>query len=202
MTKISQFFLNILTKKGFKNGKRKLFSRAFTLGELLLVIAIVGLLAGIIATSSFQAMDKARDGKRMQEVQQISQALLLYYTSYGSFPTSTDNDYNNWDVGNKALGETDDFIKPLFDTGFLNVKLVETKGSIIHGRSNVYRYSKVQNPCGCTDGWYAILYASCESSFCPVGERPSCCTNKDYPDAGDGTGANDKYDIAIFLKEK
>jgi len=186
--------------------KKRLFLKAFTLGELLLVIAIIGLLAGVILTSSFQAMAKARDSARLQDIQQISQSLLFYYTSYGFFPTSADNDCSfygvNWDAGNKILGETEDFIKPLIDTGFLNIIPKEKKGSIIHGRTCVYRYARVQNPCGCADGWYAALYASCESPYCPVEERPSCCTNKDYPDTGDGTGKNDAYDIAIFLKEK
>jgi hypothetical protein len=202
------FFLNILAKLGFRDrkNKKKYLLKAFTLGEVLLVIAIIGLLAGVISTGSLQAMSKARDSNRLQNIQQISQSLFLYYTFYRSFPTSTDNDCLffgvNWDAGNKTLGETEDFIKPLIDTGFLNIIPREWKGSIIHGRTCVYRYAKVQNPCGCV-GTYAILYASCESPYCPVGERPSCCTNKDYPDdTGDGTGKNDAYDIAIFLKEK
>jgi len=58
----------------------------FTLVELLIVIAIIALLAGLILASYQEARRQARDDKRKADVQQIALALRLYYEKYGEFP--------------------------------------------------------------------------------------------------------------------
>ncbi len=184
--------------------KTKKRLKGFTLLELLLVIIIVITLAGVIISGSFQALSRSRDARRTQEFHQISYALRLYHSIYNRFPTSTDADCLifgvNWDRGNK-IELADPFIQPLIDENLLEIPLLEWKGETIHGKSCVYRYAKVNNPCGCT-GVYAILYASCESAYCPTNERPSCCiTPRGYPDEVKPDGSDDAYDIAIFLKE-
>ncbi len=55
----------------------KNFKNAFTLTEILVVIAIIGILATIISISLFSARDKARDSKRKTEVSQIGRFLTL-----------------------------------------------------------------------------------------------------------------------------
>lgn len=55
-----------------KNSKK-----AFTLIEILIVIAIIGILATIISISLFGARDKARDSKRKTEVSQIGRVLTM-----------------------------------------------------------------------------------------------------------------------------
>ncbi len=56
---------------------RKYFANGFTLVEILVVIAIIGILAGIISLSLFGARDKARDSKRKVEISQIGRLLTL-----------------------------------------------------------------------------------------------------------------------------
>ncbi len=59
----------------------------FTLIELLVVIAIIGILASIILVSLNSARSKSRDAARMETVHQIQNALELYYSDYGAYPT-------------------------------------------------------------------------------------------------------------------
>lgn len=187
---------------------KKKYPKAFTILELLIVITITGLLAGGILVTTTQGIARSRDARRNQELNQIGQALLIYYTTNNYFPTSTDavNDPDcfiyglQWDAGNKAI-PGDEFIKPLIENDIIKQIPLERKGITINGRSCTYRYAKKQDPCGCI-GNYAILYARCESNDCPTNERPSCCTDPaGYPDPS-YTPNDDKSDIALFFKEK
>ncbi len=63
-------------------------NKGFTLIELLVVIAIIGLLSTVVFTSLNQARKKGRDGRRVQDINQIRGALELYYDRQGSYPTA------------------------------------------------------------------------------------------------------------------
>ncbi len=55
--------------------------KAFTLLELLIVIAIIGVLASIVMASLNNARVKARDSKRKQDLIQLRSAMELYNSS-------------------------------------------------------------------------------------------------------------------------
>ncbi|MFH0851996.1 MAG: type II secretion system protein [bacterium] len=63
-------------------------NNGFTLMELLVVVAIIGILASIVLVSLNSARAKARDAKRLQDIRQIQSALDLYYDKYGAYPVS------------------------------------------------------------------------------------------------------------------
>ncbi len=73
--------------------------KGFTLIEILVVIAIVGLLS-TLATSAFgSARSKSRDTKRLNDIKQIQNSLELFYSDWEYYPTSTgiilgNDDYN------------------------------------------------------------------------------------------------------------
>lgn len=58
----------------------------FTLIELLVVISIIGLLATVVLVSLNRARIKARDTRRIADMNQIMTALTLYYQQYGCLP--------------------------------------------------------------------------------------------------------------------
>lgn len=66
--------------------KQKIGSKGFTLVELLVVISIIAILAGILLPAVIGAFKKASDAQARTEVKSIEVALKQYYTEYGKFP--------------------------------------------------------------------------------------------------------------------
>ncbi len=190
-------------------GRTLQYLRGFTLIELLVVIAIIGLLSSIVFASVNSVRAKARDTRRIADLNEIRKALDLYYADHGQYPDNTDNGdqgcWWNWDGGSLLNGANDPFLQPLVDGGYLTKVPVEQYPDVIVGnatggsrkwRECSYRYMRVTNPCGC-QGTYAVLYAVCEiTSMCPRNERPACCSGW-----GEGAGYWDPRDYTIFLKE-
>ncbi|TAN33016.1 prepilin-type N-terminal cleavage/methylation domain-containing protein [Patescibacteria group bacterium] len=61
-------------------------SKGFSLIELLVVVAIIGLLATLAVVALNGARIKARDGKRLSDLKQIQTALELYQDENNSYP--------------------------------------------------------------------------------------------------------------------
>jgi len=62
--------------------------KAFTLVELLVVVAIIGLLSTLSVVALNSARAKARDSRRLSDIKQLRTALDMYYDSAGTYPDS------------------------------------------------------------------------------------------------------------------
>ena len=60
--------------------------KGFTLVELLVVIAIIGLLSTLAVVALGAARGKARDVKRVTDIQGIESAMALYYADSNGYP--------------------------------------------------------------------------------------------------------------------
>jgi prepilin-type N-terminal cleavage/methylation domain-containing protein/prepilin-type processing-associated H-X9-DG protein len=71
--------------------------RAFSMVELLVVIAAVTILAGVIFPVLAQARDKGRQSRCLSNIRQIGQALLIYAQDFDeSLPPSRQTTGGNW----------------------------------------------------------------------------------------------------------
>lgn len=63
-------------------------SRGFTLVELLVVIAIISVLATLLLLQLGVARSKARDAKRIADINQVRSAMELYFDDNGRYPAT------------------------------------------------------------------------------------------------------------------
>ncbi|MFH1161904.1 MAG: prepilin-type N-terminal cleavage/methylation domain-containing protein [Candidatus Jorgensenbacteria bacterium] len=60
----------------------------FTLIEMLVVVAIIGLLASVVVVGVGGARQRARDAKRIADIRQIQNMLENYYSTNNAYPTA------------------------------------------------------------------------------------------------------------------
>ncbi|MFH1956704.1 MAG: prepilin-type N-terminal cleavage/methylation domain-containing protein [Patescibacteria group bacterium] len=70
----------------------KFKNKGFTIIELMVVVAIIGILAALITISFSDAKAKSRDSRRMEDLKSISNALNLYYSQNHRFPDTGGSD--------------------------------------------------------------------------------------------------------------
>lgn len=112
--------------------------KGFTILELLVTIAIIGILSAVVIASLNPSRAKARDAARLQELQQFRLALELFHTEYGVYPCgdsagnqgldcSTSYPFLNGVVNPGTFTpDSDDFCQDtpytgLFDSGYLAI---------------------------------------------------------------------------------
>ena len=72
-----------------KNMKQKSSRKGFTLIEMLIVIAIIGILSSIVLVGLGPIQRRGRDARRQADLRQVQNALELYYNKCGYYPGST-----------------------------------------------------------------------------------------------------------------
>jgi len=75
--------------------------KGFTLVELVVVIAILGILAGLAIPRFMSATETARGAKTVADLRTLESAAVMYYAKTGVVPTK-----DNLENGNATLGTT------------------------------------------------------------------------------------------------
>lgn len=79
----------------------------FTLIELIVVIAIIGMLASVVFALLSDAQRDAKDKRRISDLQQIQTALELYYIDHQSYPRESEG-VNGNTATNDTFGDAID----------------------------------------------------------------------------------------------
>jgi prepilin-type N-terminal cleavage/methylation domain-containing protein len=72
--------------------------QGFTLIELLIVIAIIGLLSGIVVISIKSVKTKSRDAQRVANINSLATSLSMYNNDHNAYPI-----YDGYIIGSDAL---------------------------------------------------------------------------------------------------
>ena len=64
--------------------------RGMTLLEIMIVIAILGMLASVIVVAVMNNLDRAKESTTKIQIKNIEQALQQYNVAYGNYPTQSE----------------------------------------------------------------------------------------------------------------
>jgi general secretion pathway protein G len=78
--------MELLTMHRYKENKKN--EAGFTLIELMVVVVIIGILAGLIVPRIMGSDDKAREAKAKMQIESLETALKLYKLDNGAYPTT------------------------------------------------------------------------------------------------------------------
>jgi prepilin-type N-terminal cleavage/methylation domain-containing protein len=121
--------------------------KGFTLIELLVVIAIIGLLSTLSIVALNSARARARDARRLSDIQQIQSALEMFYNDANSYPTAVT-------AGSTIAGSSTYLaIVPKAPTPADN-----NTGAVCTASSSAYVYATQNGTGGVANGSYTLTY--------------------------------------------
>jgi len=123
----------------------------FSLVELVVVVAIVALLAGVVTPRLSQRMAASRDTRRLQDIQRVRDAIEQYHLEHGAYPAANSSaTYGGWDVSHDG-----NFISVLTQEGFLESPPMDPlNDATFHYR--YYVYASGSYGCGGSSSFYVL----------------------------------------------
>lgn len=145
--------------------------RGFTIVELLIVVVVIGILASITLVAYSNVQGRARDSRRMTELNAIVKALELYKLNNGAYPNEVGTvNASGWEVSHDGTGPTN-FLSALVSSNTVSRVPVDPKNNGVNsgagslnpsrGSSNTLYYYHLypagSNGCDASRGDFYVL---------------------------------------------
>lgn len=158
-------------------------TRAFTLVELLVIIAIIAVLSAIILSALHEARQGARDKQRKIDLKNLQLSVELYKEANGSYPLNCDgvDAYRGVESGTLSCSTSGaDFIAGLTPTFIAEVPSdplsSDTTGYVYRSDGTSYKIMALQSVEQATISALGEDFARCPDVAACVGE-PACDTS-------------------------
>lgn len=136
-------------------------NKGFTIVELLIVIVVIGILAGLVITTYNGIQQKARNTERTTDLKTFQSQLEAYYANNGRYPTSTNlgsgTGNDTWAAANLKGMDKETLRDPKAAAGDYSLSTTATP-------TNKYSYAPAPSGCdnSATDCTSYKLYATPE----------------------------------------
>lgn len=116
--------------------------RAFTIVELMMVVAIIGVLLGIVTSAASSSIKRARVHKANTVCTLVEQGLATYYAQYGKWPGSVGDAIKNGGYADQEYvvletSQVDEMLVALIKEASEGNPLMDISGLYVSGNSNV-----------------------------------------------------------------
>ncbi len=157
----------------------------FSLLELVVVMALVSVLAGAIAPSLGERLARARDARRLVDVQAVREALEEYKLVHGTYPVGQESAaYGGWDVSHDG-----GFLPELQREGFLTSAVADPKNDETH-HYRFHRYAAGTYGCAAGDDFYVLGIRTWETDTYRTQHRGFfSCSGRNWSDEFDWVAA-------------
>ncbi len=167
-----------------KNLKRTInySQKGFTLIELIIVIAVIGIISTLFSVNFLGAKQRGRDQQRISDLKQIQTALEVYRLDNGEYPITTGSYYLN---ANPCPAKSP---FPPSTGAYMQQIPCDPAGRNYYNNGNYYYYS--------SDGSKYLLAACLENGNDPIGSRGA---PSPAPSNNNCSSGNWYYPISEFL---
>lgn len=114
----------------------------FTIVELLIVIVIIGILAGLVITTFVGVQQRARDSERQTDINSLQKQVEAYYATVGAYPTMANLNTSAFRTGNNIKVD----VKALADPSNASSQVLVATTPVT---ATTKAYSYVPTPVGC-----------------------------------------------------
>lgn len=131
--------------------------KGFTIVELLVVIAIISLLSSIVMAALNSSRSKARDTRRVADINQLKTALELYRNSNGQYPLSggATSPNSGWSNSNDSSWTT---LETAMSPYITKLPIDPKQDSSGWAPTGKFSYAYLPLGYGCPQQWYMIVY--------------------------------------------
>lgn len=157
----------------------------FTIVELLIVIVVIAILASITIVAFQGVQQRARDSRRVTDVNSLTKSLELYKTTFGQYPNPTSVN-GSWEDSNED-GGSGAFMEQLTNSNIINGPApVDPVNDSTH-MYRYYRYPAGTSSCDPARGaFYVIEVLDIETSARPAPTSPGfSCPGRNWTTEGD-----------------